>query len=96
MAQLLLGLRPAVDELLSSDSDWQLARHYTHSNGLTVLARSSHLAAVRATLASADALPLATPADDAVGGVGSGGGAARAPSQAAAPVGQGDALRDGG
>lgn len=35
----VLGIRPAIDELMIADPSWRIARHDTHSHGLLVLAR---------------------------------------------------------
>lgn len=37
--EILKGLRPAIDEFLSSHPEWKLEAEYTNNNGLTVLKR---------------------------------------------------------
>jgi hypothetical protein len=38
----VLGIRPAIDQLMMRDESWRLVRHDTHSHGFLVLQRKPH------------------------------------------------------
>merc|ERR1712194_188096 len=61
--EVQLGLWPAVQEFLSAQSEWRLARRYTHNHGLTVLERQFLSPTLQCKKCSLDLIRFRSPSE---------------------------------